>query len=99
MELQTKLRCWCYQVMGGQKSSTFLSLSRICISWLFLSPAGYRYYTCLIHNCSAQPHIAPFSGPIDRGSLTVQDEYIFLKVSVPGTGRGQCMTPYHQRSQ
>lgn len=51
-----------------------------------LVPAGYQYYTCLIHNCSAQPHTAPFSGPIDHGSLTVQDEYIFLKVSVQVLG-------------
>ncbi|XP_031197681.1 VPS10 domain-containing receptor SorCS2 isoform X1 [Mastomys coucha] len=41
----------------------------------------YQYYTCLIHNCSAQPHTTSFSGPIDRGSLTVQDEYIFLKAT------------------
>ncbi|MEJ1274508.1 sortilin-related VPS10 domain containing receptor 2 [Cricetulus griseus] len=42
---------------------------------------GCRYLTCLIHNCSAQPHTAPFAGPIDCGSLTVQDEYIFLKAT------------------
>ncbi|XP_036056315.1 VPS10 domain-containing receptor SorCS2 isoform X2 [Onychomys torridus] len=42
---------------------------------------GCLYFTCLIHNCSAQPHTAPFAGPIDRGSLTVQDEYIFLKTT------------------
>ncbi|XP_049997191.1 VPS10 domain-containing receptor SorCS2 isoform X2 [Alexandromys fortis] len=42
---------------------------------------GCRYFTCLIHNCSAQPPTAPFAGPIDRGSLTVQDEYIFLKAT------------------
>lgn len=53
------------------------------MSWRLLSPAGCRYFTCLIHNCSAQPYAAPFPGPIDRGSVTVQDEYIFLKVSAP----------------
>ncbi|KAL1790303.1 VPS10 domain-containing receptor 2 [Sigmodon hispidus] len=42
---------------------------------------GCLYFTCLIHNCSAQPHTAPFAGPIDCGSLTVQDEYIFLKAT------------------
>lgn len=90
---------WDDLMEGAQKSSLLLSLSRVCISWLLLSPAGYRYYTCLIHNCSAQPHTAPFPGPIDRGSLTVQDEYIFLKVSVPSAGRGQCMTFCHRKSQ
>lgn len=67
--------------------------------WLLSSPAGCRYLTCLIHNCSAQPHTAPFAGPIDCGSLTVQDEYIFLKVSVPDAGRGLHMNFYHQKRQ
>lgn len=44
------------------------------------SPAGFRYVTCQIHNCSAKMLTAPFSGPIDHGSLAVQDDFIFFKV-------------------
>lgn len=49
--------------------------------WLF-SPAGFRYVTCQIHNCSEKTPTAPFPGPIDHSSLTVQDDYIFFKVRV-----------------
>uniref|UniRef100_A0A8C6WAY8 VPS10 domain-containing receptor SorCS2 n=1 Tax=Nannospalax galili TaxID=1026970 RepID=A0A8C6WAY8_NANGA len=41
----------------------------------------FRYFTCQIHNCSAQSHKVPFPDPVDQGSLTVQDEYIFLKAT------------------
>lgn len=47
--------------------------------WLS-SPAGFRYVTCQIHNCSDQALMAPFAGPIDHSSLTMQDDYIFFKV-------------------
>uniref|UniRef100_A0A8D1LV18 VPS10 domain-containing receptor SorCS2 n=1 Tax=Sus scrofa TaxID=9823 RepID=A0A8D1LV18_PIG len=46
---------------------------------------GFRYVTCQIHNCSAKMLTAPFSGPIDHGSLAVQDDFIFFKVSPPLT--------------
>lgn len=49
--------------------------------WLF-SPAGFRYVTCQIHNCSEKMPTAPFPGPIDHSSLTVQDDYIFFRVSL-----------------
>uniref|UniRef100_A0A8C3WZK1 VPS10 domain-containing receptor SorCS2 n=1 Tax=Catagonus wagneri TaxID=51154 RepID=A0A8C3WZK1_9CETA len=42
---------------------------------------GFRYVTCQIHNCSAKMLTLPFSGPIDHGSLTVQDNYIFFKAT------------------
>ncbi|KAL0596660.1 VPS10 domain-containing receptor SorCS2, partial [Plecturocebus cupreus] len=42
---------------------------------------GFRYFTCPIHNCSEKMLTAPFAGPIDQGSLTVQDDYIFLKAT------------------
>ncbi|XP_047654266.1 VPS10 domain-containing receptor SorCS2 isoform X2 [Phacochoerus africanus] len=45
------------------------------------SGGGFRYVTCQIHNCSAKMLTAPFSGPIDHGSLTVQDDYIFFKAT------------------
>lgn len=48
-----------------------------------LCPPGSRYVTCPIHNCSAKTLAAPFAGPVDRGSLTMQDEYIFFKVPSP----------------
>uniref|UniRef100_A0A2R9BF99 VPS10 domain-containing receptor SorCS2 n=1 Tax=Pan paniscus TaxID=9597 RepID=A0A2R9BF99_PANPA len=41
----------------------------------------FRYVTCAIHNCSEKMLTAPFAGPIDHGSLTVQDDYIFFKAT------------------
>ncbi|XP_030657093.1 VPS10 domain-containing receptor SorCS2 isoform X3 [Nomascus leucogenys] len=41
----------------------------------------FRYVTCPIHNCSEKMLTAPFTGPIDHGSLTVQDDYIFFKAT------------------
>ncbi|KAF5927039.1 hypothetical protein HPG69_001672, partial [Diceros bicornis minor] len=46
-----------------------------------LSPAGFRYVTCRTHNCSEKTLAAPFAGPIDHSSLTVQDGYIFFKAT------------------
>ncbi|XP_042529373.1 VPS10 domain-containing receptor SorCS2-like, partial [Dipodomys spectabilis] len=40
---------------------------------------GFRYLTCVIHNCSGETPAA--AGPVDAGSLTVQDEYIFFKAT------------------
>uniref|UniRef100_A0A452RGU5 VPS10 domain-containing receptor SorCS2 n=1 Tax=Ursus americanus TaxID=9643 RepID=A0A452RGU5_URSAM len=42
---------------------------------------GFRYVTCQIHNCSEKTPTAPFPGPIDHSSLTVQDDYIFFKAT------------------
>ncbi|XP_032110002.1 VPS10 domain-containing receptor SorCS2 isoform X4 [Sapajus apella] len=42
---------------------------------------GFRYVACPIHNCSEKTLTAPFAGPIDQGSLTVQDNYIFFKAT------------------
>ncbi|XP_057561948.1 VPS10 domain-containing receptor SorCS2 [Hippopotamus amphibius kiboko] len=42
---------------------------------------GFRYVTCQIHNCSDKTLTVPFSGPIDHSSLTVQDDYIFVKAT------------------
>lgn len=42
---------------------------------------GFRYVTCQIHNCSDQALTAPFAGPIDHSSLTMQDDYIFFKAT------------------
>ncbi|XP_062373198.1 VPS10 domain-containing receptor SorCS2 [Sardina pilchardus] len=42
---------------------------------------GFLYVTCLIQNCSDKMVTAQFLGKIDRDSLTVQDEYIFVKVT------------------
>ncbi|XP_041443704.1 VPS10 domain-containing receptor SorCS2 isoform X2 [Xenopus laevis] len=42
---------------------------------------GYRYVACQIHNCSDNTFAFQFTGNIDRDSLTVQDDYIFLKTT------------------
>ncbi|XP_028857467.1 VPS10 domain-containing receptor SorCS2 isoform X2 [Denticeps clupeoides] len=42
---------------------------------------GFLYVTCLIQNCSDKMVTAQFLGKIDRNSLSVQDEYIFVKVT------------------
>eukprot|EP00066_Takifugu_rubripes_P003860 XP_003966785.1 PREDICTED: VPS10 domain-containing receptor SorCS2 [Takifugu rubripes] len=45
------------------------------------SSGGYLYVTCLIQNCSDKMVTAQFLGKIDRSSLLVQDDYIFVKVT------------------
>ncbi|KAM3938649.1 VPS10 domain-containing receptor SorCS2 isoform 1-T1 [Leptodactylus fuscus] len=45
------------------------------------SDGGYRYVTCQIQNCSDKTLAFHFNGNIDRSSLTVQDDYIFLKTT------------------
>ncbi|XP_014644401.1 PREDICTED: VPS10 domain-containing receptor SorCS2, partial [Ceratotherium simum simum] len=42
---------------------------------------GFRYMTCRTHNCSEKTLAAPFAGPIDHSSLTVQDGYVFFKAT------------------
>ncbi|KAL2076620.1 hypothetical protein ACEWY4_027783 [Coilia grayii] len=41
----------------------------------------FLYVTCLIQNCSDKMVTAQFLGKIDRNSLAVQNEYIFVKVT------------------
>ncbi|MGH0133825.1 UNVERIFIED_CONTAM: hypothetical protein FKN15_008541 [Acipenser sinensis] len=41
---------------------------------------GFLYMTCLIQNCSDKMVTAQFLGKIDHNSLSVQDDYIFVKV-------------------
>ncbi|XP_049637599.1 VPS10 domain-containing receptor SorCS2 [Suncus etruscus] len=40
-----------------------------------------RYITCHLHNCSEKSQVTHFAGAIDPGSLTVQDDYVFLKTT------------------
>nr|XP_023996817.1 VPS10 domain-containing receptor SorCS2-like [Salvelinus alpinus] len=40
---------------------------------------GYLYVTCLIQNCSDKTVTAQFLGKIDHNSLSVQDDYTFVK--------------------
>uniref|UniRef100_A0A8D0G9T2 VPS10 domain-containing receptor SorCS2 n=1 Tax=Sphenodon punctatus TaxID=8508 RepID=A0A8D0G9T2_SPHPU len=47
----------------------------------FLPLSGYRYIICKIQNCSDKTLTIPFAGSIDRDSLTVQDDYIFLQTT------------------
>ncbi|XP_030047018.1 VPS10 domain-containing receptor SorCS2 isoform X2 [Microcaecilia unicolor] len=42
---------------------------------------GFRYITCQIQNCSDRTLNVQFAGSIDWNSLTVQDDYAFVKVS------------------
>ncbi|XP_061106779.1 VPS10 domain-containing receptor SorCS2 isoform X2 [Conger conger] len=42
---------------------------------------GFLYVTCLIQNCSDKMVTAQFLGKIDQNSLSVQDDYIFVKVT------------------
>uniref|UniRef100_A0A671QE02 VPS10 domain-containing receptor SorCS2 n=1 Tax=Sinocyclocheilus anshuiensis TaxID=1608454 RepID=A0A671QE02_9TELE len=46
-----------------------------------LMQSRYLYVTCLIQNCSDKMVTAQFLGKIDHNSLSVQDEYIFVKVT------------------
>ncbi|CAH2299744.1 VPS10 domain-containing receptor 2 [Pelobates cultripes] len=42
---------------------------------------GYRYVMCHIQNCSDKTPSSQFTRNIDHDSLTVQDDYIFLKTT------------------
>ncbi|XP_065145480.1 VPS10 domain-containing receptor SorCS2 isoform X4 [Paramisgurnus dabryanus] len=42
---------------------------------------GFLYVTCLIQNCSDKMVTAQFLGKIDQNSLSVQNDYIFVKVT------------------
>uniref|UniRef100_A0A8C9TED6 VPS10 domain-containing receptor SorCS2 n=1 Tax=Scleropages formosus TaxID=113540 RepID=A0A8C9TED6_SCLFO len=44
-------------------------------------PTGFLYVTCHIQNCSDKMVTAQFLGKIDQNSLSVQDDYIFVKVT------------------
>ncbi|XP_034267610.1 VPS10 domain-containing receptor SorCS2 isoform X1 [Pantherophis guttatus] len=43
---------------------------------------GFYYMTCQFQNCSEKSLKSLFNGRIDKNSLTVQDDYIFLQVSL-----------------
>ncbi|XP_053099146.1 VPS10 domain-containing receptor SorCS2 isoform X2 [Hemicordylus capensis] len=45
------------------------------------SSGGFHYMACQFPNCSDKTPRDPFWGNIDRNSLTVQDDYIFLQTS------------------
>ncbi|XP_066537027.1 VPS10 domain-containing receptor SorCS2 [Hoplias malabaricus] len=45
------------------------------------SSGGHLYVTCLIQNCSDKMVTAQFLGKIDHNSLSVQNDYIFVKVT------------------
>uniref|UniRef100_A0A8C7XWI8 Sortilin related VPS10 domain containing receptor 1 n=1 Tax=Oryzias sinensis TaxID=183150 RepID=A0A8C7XWI8_9TELE len=47
-------------------------------------PAGSQYVTCKLQNCSDGNKGKPFPGFIIPNSLVVQDEYVFIQVSVGG---------------
>lgn len=47
-------------------------------------PAGFRYITYRVHNCSQKTPASPFSGPVDRNSLFVENDYIFFTVRCCG---------------
>lgn len=53
-----------------------------CLHVLSVSSTGYLYVTCLIQNCSDKLVTAQFLGKIDAGSLLVQDDYVFVKVTM-----------------
>ncbi|XP_062986220.1 VPS10 domain-containing receptor SorCS2 isoform X1 [Elgaria multicarinata webbii] len=42
---------------------------------------GFHYMVCHIQNCSDKTLRSPFAGSIDKNSLTVQDDYVFLQTS------------------
>uniref|UniRef100_A0A8C4R389 PKD domain-containing protein n=1 Tax=Eptatretus burgeri TaxID=7764 RepID=A0A8C4R389_EPTBU len=44
-----------------------------------LTSPGFRYVTCLISNCSEGFVSYPFPSPIDRSSLLVEGDYVFVK--------------------
>uniref|UniRef100_A0A8C2BN23 VPS10 domain-containing receptor SorCS2 n=1 Tax=Cyprinus carpio TaxID=7962 RepID=A0A8C2BN23_CYPCA len=68
--------------VSDESSNCYLHFSSelfLCVFSVF-SP-GYLYVTCLIQNCSDKMVTAQFLGKIDHNSLSVQDEYIFVKVT------------------
>uniref|UniRef100_A0A672U2M1 Sortilin related VPS10 domain containing receptor 1 n=1 Tax=Strigops habroptila TaxID=2489341 RepID=A0A672U2M1_STRHB len=65
----------------------FVTVGRICAQdltclVLFLSDA--QYITCKMQNCSEATHGKPFPGYIDRNSLIVQDDYVFVQLTSGG---------------
>uniref|UniRef100_A0A672U3S7 Sortilin related VPS10 domain containing receptor 1 n=1 Tax=Strigops habroptila TaxID=2489341 RepID=A0A672U3S7_STRHB len=66
----------------------FVTVGRICAQdltclVLFLSDA--QYITCKMQNCSEATHGKPFPGYIDRNSLIVQDDYVFVQDRAPSS--------------
>ncbi|XP_058250232.1 VPS10 domain-containing receptor SorCS2 isoform X1 [Hemibagrus wyckioides] len=55
---------------------------------------GYLYVTCLIQNCSDKMVTAQFLGKIDHNSLSVQNDYVFVKVTM--SNRTKCYVSYRR---
>ncbi|XP_060771830.1 VPS10 domain-containing receptor SorCS2 isoform X2 [Neoarius graeffei] len=55
---------------------------------------GYLYVTCLIQNCSDKMVTAQFLGKIDQNSLSVQNDYVFVKVTM--ANRTKCYVSYRR---
>lgn len=53
-----------------------------CPCVLSVCSSGHLYVTCLIQNCSDKLVTVQFLGKINRGSLLVQDDYVFIKVTI-----------------
>ncbi|XP_062850585.1 VPS10 domain-containing receptor SorCS2 [Trichomycterus rosablanca] len=54
----------------------------------------YLYVTCLIQNCSDKMVTAQFLGKIDQNSLSVQNDYVFVKVTT--VNRTKCFVSYRR---
>lgn len=48
-----------------------------------------HYLTCRIQECAETTRSGPFARSIDISSLVVQDEYIFIQVSVASAADGR----------
>uniref|UniRef100_A0A670Y5J1 VPS10 domain-containing receptor SorCS2 n=1 Tax=Pseudonaja textilis TaxID=8673 RepID=A0A670Y5J1_PSETE len=58
-----------------------VSISLFTFIYYFWFSTDFYYMTCRFQNCSEKSLKSPFNGRIDKNSLTVQDDYIFLQVS------------------
>ncbi|KAL7984657.1 hypothetical protein Chor_003227, partial [Crotalus horridus] len=56
-----------------------VSISLFTYIYYFWFSIDFYYMTCQFQNCSEKSLKSPFSGRIDKNSLTVQDDYIFLQ--------------------
>ncbi|KAF7706801.1 hypothetical protein HF521_020055 [Silurus meridionalis] len=55
---------------------------------------GCLYVTCLIQNCSDKMVTVQFLGKIDHNSLSVQNDYVFVKVTM--ANRTKCYVSYRR---
>uniref|UniRef100_A0A3Q4HCH0 Sortilin-related VPS10 domain containing receptor 2 n=1 Tax=Neolamprologus brichardi TaxID=32507 RepID=A0A3Q4HCH0_NEOBR len=77
------LECQCVLFKISSSNYPFLFPDCVTVSCpvaVHVTP-GYLYVTCLIQNCSDKMVTAQFLGKIDRNSLLVQDDYVFVKVT------------------